>query len=93
MKERGRYFPDDSEDKGRLLSASYHNTMGYFRDDTPLMELILDEKGQQQLEPPVGRIRLCRPLHGAHLGAILLQPERRGAGQGRGIRLAAAARS
>jgi hypothetical protein len=47
--ERGRYFPDDSEDKGRLLSASYHNTMGYFRDDTPLMELILDEKGQKQL--------------------------------------------
>jgi hypothetical protein len=48
--ERGRFFPDDSEDKGRLLSASYHNTMGYFRDDTPLMELILDEKGQKQLD-------------------------------------------
>jgi hypothetical protein len=50
VKERGRYFPDDSEDKGRLLSASYHNTMGYFRDDTPLSELILDEKGQRELE-------------------------------------------
>jgi len=49
VSERGRYFPDDSEDKGRLLSASYHNTMGYFRDDTPLMELILDEKGQHDL--------------------------------------------
>ncbi len=49
VKERGRYFPDDSEDKGRLLSASYHNTMGYFRDDTALMELILDEKGQKEL--------------------------------------------
>jgi hypothetical protein len=47
--ERGRYFPDDSEDKGRLLSAGYHNTMGYFRDDTPLMELILDENGQREL--------------------------------------------
>jgi len=47
--ERGRYFPDDSEDKGRLLSAGYHNTMGYFRDDTPLMELILDENGQRKL--------------------------------------------
>ena len=23
--------------------------MGYFRDDTPLMELILDEKGQKEL--------------------------------------------
>jgi Protein of unknown function (DUF1592)/Protein of unknown function (DUF1588)/Protein of unknown function (DUF1587)/Protein of unknown function (DUF1585)/Protein of unknown function (DUF1595)/Cytochrome C oxidase, cbb3-type, subunit III len=49
VKERGRYFPDDSADKGRLLSASYHNVMGYFRDDTPLMELILDENGQKQL--------------------------------------------
>src|SRR6185369_11205861 len=29
VQERGRYFPDDSEDKGRLLSAGYHNVMGY----------------------------------------------------------------
>ena len=49
VKERGRYFPDDSQDKGRLLSAGYHNVMGYWRDDTPLMELILDEKGQKEL--------------------------------------------
>jgi Protein of unknown function (DUF1592)/Protein of unknown function (DUF1588)/Protein of unknown function (DUF1587)/Protein of unknown function (DUF1595)/Protein of unknown function (DUF1585) len=47
--ERGRYFPDDSDDKGRLLSAGYHSVIGFFRDDTPLMELILDEKGQQQI--------------------------------------------
>ena len=47
--ERGRYFPDGSEDKGRLLSAGYHSVMGYFRDDTPLVELILDEKGQKEL--------------------------------------------
>ncbi len=47
--ERGRYFPDDSADKGRLLSAGYHSVLGYFRDDTPLMELILDEKGQKEL--------------------------------------------
>jgi hypothetical protein len=31
------------------LSAGYHNVMGYWRDDNPLMELILDEKGQHQL--------------------------------------------
>ena len=49
VSERGRYFPDDSEDKGRLLSAGYHNVMGYWRDDQPLMELILDEKGQKEL--------------------------------------------
>jgi hypothetical protein len=50
VSERGRYFPDDSEDKGRLLSAGYHNVMGYWRDDTPLTELILDEQGQKQLD-------------------------------------------
>ncbi len=49
VKERGRYFPDDSEDKGRLLSAGYHNVMGYWRDDQPLQELILDEKGIKEL--------------------------------------------
>ena len=49
VSERGRYFPDDSDDKGRLLSAGYHNSMGYFRDDTALQELILDEKGVKEL--------------------------------------------
>jgi hypothetical protein len=49
IRERGRFFPDDSQDKGRLLSAGYHNVMGYWRDDTPLMELILDANGQKEL--------------------------------------------
>ncbi len=47
--ERGRYWPDQATDNGRLLSAGYHNTGGYYRDDTALMQLILDKKGQQQL--------------------------------------------
>lgn len=50
VRERGRFYPDDSEDKGRLLSAGFHNVMGYFRDDAPLSELLLDEKGQKELE-------------------------------------------
>jgi hypothetical protein len=50
VRERGRFYPDESEDKGRLLSAGFHNVMGYTRDDAPLSELILDEKGQQELE-------------------------------------------
>jgi hypothetical protein len=50
ISERGRYYPDDSEDKGRLLSAGFHNVMGYFRDDIPLMELILDDKGKKELD-------------------------------------------
>jgi hypothetical protein len=50
IRERGRYFPDDSEDKGRLLSAGYHNVMGYWRDDAPLIELILDDAGRKALD-------------------------------------------
>ena len=50
VSERGRYFPDDSDDKGRFLSAGYHNVMGFWRDDVPLMELVLDEKGQKELD-------------------------------------------
>jgi len=33
-----------------LLSAGFHNVMGYYRDDIPLQELILDEKGKQELD-------------------------------------------
>ena len=50
VSERGRYFPDDSEDKGRLLSAGYHNIMGYYRDDLPLQQLILDDNGIRELD-------------------------------------------
>jgi len=49
VSERGRYWPDNTVDQGRLLSAGYHNTGGYYRDDTALMQLILDKKGQDQL--------------------------------------------
>ena len=48
--ERGRMFVDDAGDKGRLLTAGLHNSMGYFRDDTPLMELVLDENGRRKLD-------------------------------------------
>jgi mono/diheme cytochrome c family protein len=50
VSERGRYFPDNTRDKGRHLSAGFHNLMGYFRDDGPLYELILDEKQQKELD-------------------------------------------
>ena len=50
VRERGRFYPDDSEDAGRLLSAGFHNVMGYTRDDAPLSELILDARGQKELE-------------------------------------------
>ena len=50
VRERGRFYPDESEDKGRSLSAGFHNVMGYTRDDAPLRELMLDETGQKELE-------------------------------------------
>lgn len=53
VSERGRVFLDPKEDRfntGRLLSAGFHNQMGYFRDDQPLCELILDEEGRRELD-------------------------------------------
>ena len=35
---------------GRLLSAGFHSAMGYFRDDGPLYELLLDDAGRRQLD-------------------------------------------
>ena len=50
VQERGRNYLDKTRDKGRLLSAGFHNVMGYFRDDIPLYELVLDEKGRKELD-------------------------------------------
>jgi hypothetical protein len=50
VQERGRNYLDKTKDKGRLLSAGFHNVMGYFRDDQPLYELILDAAGQGELD-------------------------------------------
>jgi hypothetical protein len=49
VSERGRYWPDQGTDNGRFLSAGYHNTGGYYRDDTALRQLILDKKGEAEL--------------------------------------------
>jgi hypothetical protein len=35
---------------GRLLSAGFHSAMGYFRDDRPLYELILDDNARRELD-------------------------------------------
>jgi len=50
VQERGKFFPDNSADAGRLLSAGYHSVMGFWRDDNPLVELILDDKGTKELD-------------------------------------------
>ncbi len=53
ISERARIYLDAKSEKGnagRLLSAGFHSMTGYFRDDGPLYELVLDETGQQQLD-------------------------------------------
>ena len=35
---------------GRLLSAGFHSAMGYFRDDGPLYDLLLDAAGRRELD-------------------------------------------
>ncbi|MFN7939633.1 MAG: DUF1592 domain-containing protein [Bryobacteraceae bacterium] len=47
---RGRNYFRTGRDEGRYLSAGFHNVMGYFRDDQPLYELLLDEKQQAALD-------------------------------------------
>ncbi len=47
---RGRNYFNTGKDEGRYLSAGYHNVMGYFRDDRPLYELLLDQKQQERLD-------------------------------------------
>ncbi len=50
VRERGKFFPDNSADSGRLLSAGFHSVMGNWRDDEPLQQLILDAKGKKELD-------------------------------------------
>lgn len=47
---RGRNYFITGKDEGRYLSAGFHNVMGYFRDDQPLYELLLDKNQQQTLD-------------------------------------------
>jgi hypothetical protein len=42
-------YPTESG-KGRLLTAGFHLMQGYFRDDGPLCELILDDKQRRELD-------------------------------------------
>ena len=48
--ERGRNYFYTGRDEARFLSAGYHNVLGYFRDDWPLYELLLDAQQQATLD-------------------------------------------
>jgi len=47
---RGRNYFRTGRDEGRYLSAGFHNVMGYFRDDQPFYELLLDGRQQARLD-------------------------------------------
>jgi hypothetical protein len=49
VSERGRVFQNEAS-RGRLLSAGFHNQQGYFRDDGPLCDLLLDAAGKKELD-------------------------------------------
>lgn len=53
VSERARVYLDPEKEKslkGRLLSAGFHSMTGYFRDDVPLYQLILDDEERRELD-------------------------------------------
>lgn len=50
VSDRGPYFDPNGAGQGRLLTAGFHLMQGYFRDDGPLYELVLDEARQHELD-------------------------------------------
>jgi mono/diheme cytochrome c family protein len=53
VSERARVYLDPEKEKklgGRLLSAGFHSMTGYFRDDAPLYDLVLDRDGRRELD-------------------------------------------
>jgi hypothetical protein len=50
VSDRGPYYNPKEAGKGRLLTAGFHLMQGYFRDDAPLCELILNDRQRQELD-------------------------------------------
>ncbi|HVR85638.1 MAG TPA: DUF1592 domain-containing protein [Planctomycetota bacterium] len=48
--ERGPYYDKGSSPQGRFLSAGFHLMQGYYRDDGPLYELVLDKGFQAEID-------------------------------------------
>ncbi len=62
--ERAPYYDAGSSPKGRLLSAGFHLMHGFYRDDGPLCDLVLDEAERRELD------MLWEELHFVTLDAI-----------------------
>ncbi len=53
LSERGRDYVGkerEKQEKGRLLSAGFHSMMGYYRDDQPLYDLILNDAERSEID-------------------------------------------
>jgi hypothetical protein len=50
VSDRGPYFDPRAAGKGRPLTAGFHLMQGYFRDDGPLSELILEDGQRRELD-------------------------------------------
>ena len=50
ISSRGHYADPNLGAQVRLLTAGFHLMQGYFRDDTPLYQLVLDEPAQAELD-------------------------------------------
>jgi hypothetical protein len=48
--ERAPYYDASSSPKGRLLSAGFHLMHGFYRDDGPLYDLVLDESAKREID-------------------------------------------
>ena len=62
--------------------------MGFWRDDVPLMELVLDEKGQKELNRLWDEFDFIADHTARTWTQYLLQPERRRGGKGAEVRAA-----
>ncbi len=82
VSERGPYFDPEGGFKGRLLTAGFHLMQGFFRDDGPLCELVLDAAGKREIDllwreldfvtlapSPVSRLHLLRAHRAAAIHA------------------------
>ena len=51
LRERGRFYPVSiPSDSGRYLSSGLHSVMGFFRDDSVLSDMILDDAKKKELD-------------------------------------------
>lgn len=50
VSDRGPYFAPKQAGKGRPLTAGFHLMQGYFRDDAPLYDLILNQTQRRELD-------------------------------------------